>query len=104
MEDLLYNYTRLVRLFEINGILITFCTMSLCCILCIHIRDICEHVKLEPTIQYNGVFSTQFCSNHNLAIPLSHYTSDVIVTPKGALMSNKEHILLICKQFSFGSS
>ena len=44
----------------------------LCCILCIH-RDICEHVKLNATIQYNGFFSIQLCSNHNLASPLTSY-------------------------------
>ena len=43
-----------------------------CFILCIHIRDICEHVKLDVTIQYNDVFSIPFCSNHNLAIPLTY--------------------------------
>ena len=42
-----------------------------CSILCIHIRDICEHVNLDATSQYNGVFNIQFCSNHNLAIPLN---------------------------------
>ena len=31
-----------------------------------HIRDICEYVKLDATIQKSGAFSIQFCSNHNL--------------------------------------
>ena len=45
--------------------------MFLCCILYISIRDICEHVNLDATIQYNSVFSIQFWSNHNLASPLN---------------------------------
>ena len=32
---------------------------------------ICDHVKLNATIQYSGVFSIRFCSNHNLATALS---------------------------------
>ena len=30
--------------------------ICLCCILCIHIRDICEYIKLTATIQWSGVF------------------------------------------------
>ena len=47
-----------------------FGLFSLFFILCIRIRDICECVKLDATIQCNGVFSIKFCSNHNLTIPL----------------------------------
>ena len=36
-------------------------------------RDICENVKLDSTIEYNGVFSIQFYSNQNLAVPLSKH-------------------------------
>ena len=44
--------------------------MFLWCI-CIPIKDICEHVNLDATSQYNGVFSIQFCSNHTLASSLN---------------------------------
>ena len=53
-----------------------FALFFLCCIRCIHIRDICEHVKLDETIQYTGVFSIQICIDHNLTIPLMS-TADV---------------------------
>ena len=36
----------------------------------VYIRDICEHVKLNAAIQLSGLFSIQFCSNHNLGTPL----------------------------------
>ena len=35
------------NLWHVNYILLT----CLCCILCIHIRDICEHVTLAETLQ-----------------------------------------------------
>ena len=44
--------------------------MFLWCICYIPIKDICEHVNLDATIQYNGIFSIQFCSNRNLTSPL----------------------------------
>ena len=52
----------------------TFCTIVLCCILSIHTRDICEHVKLNATIQKDVVVNIQFCCNHNLAIPFKVVT------------------------------
>ena len=45
--------------------------MFVWCILYIPSRDICEHVNLDSTSQYNGVLSIHFCSNHNLASPLN---------------------------------
>ena len=48
-------------------------TISVLHVYFIHIRDICEHVKLDAFIQYNGLFSIQFCNNHNLTITLMLY-------------------------------
>ena len=48
--------------------------MFLWCIRYIPIQDICEHVNFSATSQDNGVFSIQFCINHNRASPLTEFS------------------------------
>ena len=44
-----------------------------------------ENVKLDGTIQYNGVFSIQFCSNHNLTRSLKGIINVLFVNVSSAI-------------------